>query len=85
MTRAATRGGQADKTAEHRGVDPNGKDWDYGKIRTLTNEEARRMEVMDYDDIRRGEKAEERMSAVDSDNAGAGSANYGQFKSSYWR
>ena len=76
---------QADKVAEHKGVDPNAKDWKYGEVKTLTNEEARRMEIMDYDDIRRSEKAEERMAAVDADNAGAGSGNFGQFKSSYWR
>ena len=65
---------------ENFGVDPTSKDFKYGEIKTLTNEEARRMEIMDYDDIRRAENAEARMEAAEQLNAGAakgcGGANF---------
>ena len=79
---------KADKVAANKGVDPTAKNWAYGEIKGLTNEQLRDLRTTDDFDVDvRGAKAEERMTAVDDADAmsGQGAMHRSGFGGvSYW-
>ena len=64
---------KADKKMENRSVDPNSKDWTYGEIKGLDNEQIRDLLTTDDFDVDvRAANAEARMSQVDDADAAGG-------------